>query len=220
MQRHREEKTDADLVDTLAHFFRRSFDIDAQFGQHVGRTALARYRTIAVFGYCQTRAAGDKGHRCRNIKRAQTVATSAASIDEVCTRSLNRRSLLAHALSATDDLVDGLALDAQRNEKSADLRVSGPTAHNLVHYRARFYAAQIRAGDQVLYGFLYHSLAPQIRRKLANSCLPSIVKMDSGWNCTPSTGQCRCLNPIIVPSSLSAETSTQSGKRSGSTVSE
>ena len=46
------------------------------------------------------------------------------------------------------------------------------------------------------------------------------VRIDSGWNCTPSIGSSRWRRPITRPSSLSAVTSSTSGTESRSTISE
>ena len=44
-------------------------------------------------------------------------------------------------------------------------------------------------------------------KKLASNFLPSSVKIDSGWNCTPSIGNSRCRTPMMTPSSVSADSS-------------
>ena len=40
---------------------------------------------------------------------------------------------------------------------------------------------------------------------------PAAVRIDSGWNCTPSTSSSRWRRPMIVPSSVSAVISSTSG---------
>src|SRR2546422_535707 len=50
-------------------------------------------------------------------------------------------------------------------------------------------------------------------RKFAKRALPLRVMIDSGWNCTPSTGIVRCRRPIIRPSSVHAVTSSSGGQR-------
>src|SRR6266852_1084449 len=57
-------------------------------------------------------------------------------------------------------------------------------------------------------------------RKFFRSCLPSTVRIDSGWNCTPSTGRRRWRRPMISPSSATAVTSSASGTVSRRTASE
>ena len=57
-------------------------------------------------------------------------------------------------------------------------------------------------------------------KKLRSWKTPSGVPMDSGWYCTVSIGSVLCLSAIISPSSVSAETSRQSGSVARSTASE
>ena len=57
-------------------------------------------------------------------------------------------------------------------------------------------------------------------RKLRSRSLPAVVRMLSGWNCTPSSGRSRWRRPITTPPSVQADTSRQSGTLSGATTSE
>src|SRR5712691_799997 len=57
-------------------------------------------------------------------------------------------------------------------------------------------------------------------RKFLRSCFPSTVRIDSGWNWTPSTGSRRWRRPMISPSSAQAVTSSASGTVSRRTASE
>jgi hypothetical protein len=58
-------------------------------------------------------------------------------------------------------------------------------------------------------------------RKLESMCLPSCVRMDSGWNWTPQMGWCLWRRPMISPSGLvSAVISRVSGNVSRLTRSE
>ena len=60
-----------------------------------------------------------------------------------------------------------------------------------------------------------------ISRKFDNRRLPSRVRIDSGWNCTPTSGNCRCASPMITPSGVRALTTNVALSRlSGSTTSE
>src|SRR6185436_4524547 len=55
------------------------------------------------------------------------------------------------------------------------------------------------------------AVAPSRPRKFPSSAFPDAVRIDSGWNCTPSTGSVWCRSPMISPSSLSAEISRHAG---------
>src|SRR5262249_17334825 len=57
-------------------------------------------------------------------------------------------------------------------------------------------------------------------RKLASSRLPSSVRMDSGWNCTPSIWWWRWRRPMTSPSSDRAVIWRASGTVSATTTSE
>lgn len=59
-----------------------------------------------------------------------------------------------------------------------------------------------------------------ILRKFPSRRLPSVVRMDSGWNWTPWMGRSLCWRPMISPSAVSAVISRQSGKVSRFTIRE
>ena len=65
-----------------------------------------------------------------------------------------------------------------------------------------------------------HGATAALPRKLPSSRLPSRVRMDSGWNCTPYTGNSRWQSAMISPSSLSAVISRQPGNEVRFTTSE
>src|SRR5262249_54794328 len=65
-----------------------------------------------------------------------------------------------------------------------------------------------------------HRAAGSVARKLASSRFPSTVRIDSGWNCTPSTAWVRCRTPMISPSAVQAERSSTGGSVAGSITSE
>src|SRR5687768_14548735 len=50
-----------------------------------------------------------------------------------------------------------------------------------------------------------------ILRKFASSCLPGFVRIDSGWNCTPSIVSSLWRTPMMMPDSERAVTSSTSG---------
>ena len=57
-------------------------------------------------------------------------------------------------------------------------------------------------------------------RKFFNKCMPSWVRIDSGWNCTPCTGYCLWRRPMISSSAVHAVISRHSGRVSRFTMSE
>ena len=61
---------------------------------------------------------------------------------------------------------------------------------------------------------------PASFKKFARIACPPSVRIDSGWNCTPNTGQRRWASAMMTPSSVRAVTSSSFGSESGSTTSE
>ena len=59
-----------------------------------------------------------------------------------------------------------------------------------------------------------------VSRKLRSRSWPVLVMIDSGWNCTPSTGRLLWRKPMITPLSDHAVTSSSSGMPSCITASE
>ncbi len=59
-----------------------------------------------------------------------------------------------------------------------------------------------------------------LSRKFLRRSWPLEVRIDSGWNCTPSTSYWRWRRPITIPSSVSAVISSMSGTLARSTTSE
>src|SRR5579875_2871586 len=55
---------------------------------------------------------------------------------------------------------------------------------------------QVLPLKQLFYSLLYHSVTP-FSRKFLTISNPCSVRMDSGWNWTPSIGNSLCLIPII-----------------------
>src|SRR5205085_11040624 len=53
-----------------------------------------------------------------------------------------------------------------------------------------------------------HRGGPQREMKFLSKAWPCSVNMDSGWNCTPSTGSEAWRTPMISPSSVHAVTSS------------
>src|SRR6185436_7031388 len=163
-----------------------------------------------------------------------------------------------------DQLVDGLALGAQRDQHAADLRRGGAAVHDLADHLGHLVARQPdpverapdRADDRRRPGpgappagfararvarprfapggrrsialgheaarFGRVASAPAMRRKFASSALPAVVMIDSGWNCTPSSGApaARPRTPMISSSHVLAVTSSPSGIDSGAITSE
>src|SRR5262249_663241 len=162
-------------------------------------------RAVAVLRDAGSRCSGDECRRSRDVERLAAVAAGARGVDEVVALRLHRQHVRAHRLGAAGDLVGRLALQPQRDEEAADLRRRGLARHDRVHDLARPVAAEVAALQQLAERVLDHE-----RKFLARS-LPTGVRTDSGWNCTPSIGSSRWRTAITSPSAAVAETSSESG---------
>src|SRR5262249_39669681 len=125
------------------------------------------------------------------------------------------------------ELLDGLALHAQGNEEARDLGRARPPAEDLVDRGSHLRAVEIPAldppGDRV--AERHERTAPpggegRRARKFARIRFPSSVRIDSGWNCTPSTKSVRWRTPMISSSAVHADRSSTGGSAFGSITSE
>src|SRR6266536_5492774 len=62
------------------------------------------------------------------------------------------------------------------------------------------------------------SCSDQYAKKFRKRSFPVGVIIDSGWNCTPSTGYVRCRRPMTSPSAVSAVISSSFGRVERSTM--
>src|SRR5690606_8434171 len=134
-----------------------------------------------------------------DVEHVHAVATGTAGIDQALGVDLHRRGQLAHHGGGTDDLVDGLALHAHAHEEGADLRVGALAGHDQAHHVLHLGGGQVQLGDHPVEGFLdvHQRTPPCCLRKLASSSWPCSVRMDSGWNCTPSMFRVLWRRPMI-----------------------
>src|SRR5262249_56967779 len=99
---------------------------------------------------------------------------------------------------------------------------------DLLHARAGQLERQVLVGDGARDGRDDHTRAlpgtlacwRHNVRKFSISFMPDVVRMDSGWNCTPQVSCPLCFNPISSFSGVHAMTSSTSGSVSRSTINE
>src|SRR5690606_32769148 len=133
--------------------------------------------------------------------RAGAVAAGAAGIDRrVALRAGDAARAGAHGAGRARALRGRLPLHPERDEQPADLRRPRLAVRDVAEHRRDLVARQVAAGDhrrdRLLDG---HAGTPAARevasasprlmsRKLRRMRMPSPVTIDSGWNCTPSSG--------------------------------
>src|SRR5262249_19597369 len=125
----------------------------------------------------------------------------------------------------------GLALHAEGDQESADLRRARQSSKNLLEGGGHLALREVAAFDRLADHLAQRHGRPQAARagppaagrrarKLPSSRFPARVRIDSGWNCPPSTKCSRCRTPMISPSVVHAERSSTDGRVGGSITSE
>ncbi len=126
---------------------------------------IARLPCLATRGACSR---GDERGGGRDVERVRAVATRAGRVDEVVARRVDRAATCARMPSAQPgDLVDGLALRAERDEEAGDLGRRRLAAHDRVHHLARLVARQVATVEQP-----WRSPRWITERKLSNHARP------------------------------------------------
>ena len=125
----------------------------------------------------------------------------------------DRLGVRAHGGRQAGELLGRLPLRAQGHEEAGGLHVAGLAGHDRVEGLRGAVAAEVLTGEQPvdgvgqdLRGHERTAYADRLR-KLPSRALPSPVRIDSGWNWTPSTGRCRWRRPITTSPSHQAVTS-------------
>src|SRR5262245_57885513 len=98
--------------------------------------------------------------------------------------------MLPHRFREADNLIHRLALDPKPDQQGAELRGRGFAAEHLAHRVVCLAFRQIPAviDDSADCFADAHLVVPSASRKFLRRSLPMAVRMDSGWNCTPSIG--------------------------------
>ena len=143
----REHEAEAELVDRLGDPLGLELEPEAERLEHVGRAPMpSETARLPCFATPAPAAAATIAAAVEMLNVPRAVAAGAGRIDEVVPLpACDRDGVLAHRLGAAGDLVDGLALRAQRREEGADLRGRRLAAHDLAHHTPRFRARETRA---------------------------------------------------------------------------
>ena len=205
---------EAVALDHLGRLLGREVDRHAERFEQVGRARARRGRAVAVLGHRGAAGSGDERRRGGDVERAGAIAAGARRVDQVVARRPHGDDVRAHRASRADELVDRLALGAQRHEQARDLGRVGLAAH---HERDHFLGvpgAQGVAREQTLDGLRDHAELPR-PRKLRAITSPEGVSTDSGWNCTPwRWAMSRWRSAMTSPSRSRAVATSTSGSGS------
>ena len=120
---------------------------------------------------------------------------------------LDRRRELAHHLRRGGDLADRLLLHAQAHRERRDHHRRHLAAHDAAHQREHLVVEDLamldHAGQRFGVGDRHGRLSSMRQcncRKFRSIAWPCSVRIDSGWNCTPSSGvACRRARGVARP---------------------
>src|SRR6266516_6160993 len=149
-----------------------------------------------MFCYGCARCSGEYTCCCGNIECTGPISTSATSIDRLCCDvlfQLHSYSFPTHNTCQSSDFLYCLAsrAQAQSRQKGSHLCLGCNACHNFFHHSCCLAFTQGGSGCDMRDCITDHLLLLSIQyivRKLRSRSFPMGVMIDSGWNCTPSTG--------------------------------
>ena len=158
---------------------------------------LRRHRAAAVLRHARAGGRGDEHRRGRDVEGVRAVAAGADDVDQVAcgrrTSTLVANSRITCAAAAISPMVSFLT---RRPMMSAAI-ITGDTSPLMIwrmsvqHLVVEDLAVLDGALDRLGYRDLLHEPLPVSFpfRKFCSSAWPCSVRIDSGWNCTPSTAR-------------------------------
>src|SRR5262245_58989507 len=138
------------------------------------------------------------------------VAARAARIDQSVARSGDTDHLVAQRRHEACNFFHGFALGAECPDHVRNVQVIQFARDDRIHEHGGFLACQVALLEQILERVTNHARTLAMLTKLESRRAPSGVKIDSGWNCTPSTGRPFRRTPMTSPSEVYAEISRRS----------
>ena len=204
---------EAQAVGLKDSLHRRGLEIhgDAEGFEEVGTAAMARDRPVPMLGDDHARRRDDEHGNRGHVERREGSASGAAEVDDAAVRwRTDCGASFPHRRGHARDLIGPLPLHPEPQEERADLGRGRLPVHDLRHRVVCAFVSERSPGRQVRDCLADHRRAPF--RKFRRRSGPSGVRIDSGWNWTPSTGCFRCRTAMISPSSAVALTSRSRGK--------
>ncbi len=145
----REHEAEARLVDAAGDLVGAEVDPHAERLEHVGRARQAGGGAVAVLGHRATGPGGDQRRRGGDVE-GRPPAARAGGVDQIVAAGPHRRRQPPHRGREADQLVDRLALGAQRDQHRRGLHLGGVALHDLGQHRRRLLGAQVAARGQRL----------------------------------------------------------------------
>ncbi len=146
MESRREAEPDPRFIDAPRHGVSVELEGHAERLEQISRTARRRGGSVAVLADRRTRAGHDQGRQRRNVDGVAAVAAGADDVDEPVAHlvgHIDRRGDGEHRVEQAVELLDGLALHAQRDGEAGDLGRGRRTLQDLGHGGARLVVGQV-----------------------------------------------------------------------------
>jgi hypothetical protein len=147
MMRRGEHEAEAGLVDAAGDRVGAEVDARAHRLEHVGAAGEPGGRAVAVLGQRAARAGGDQGGGGRDVE-GRAPAAGAGGVEQVVAPAGHGRGQRAHGARQARELLDGLALGAQRDEEGRDLGLGGVAGHDLGEDRGGLLLGEVVAGRE------------------------------------------------------------------------
>ena len=125
-----EHEAKTDLVDAPRDGLRIEVDPHAEGLEEVGRAGQAGGRAVAVLGHRAPRSGGDQRRSGRDVE-GRPAAAGAGGVDQVVAAGPHRAREPSHGRGQADQLVDRLALGAQRDQHRRRLHLGRVALHDL-----------------------------------------------------------------------------------------
>ena len=143
-----EAEAEAELIEAGFDLRDGGVDVDAEFGQHVGRAAAAGDAAIAVLGDGDAGGCGDDRRGRADVEELGAAAAGAAGVEELGVAATDGGHVLTESGGRAGDLVDRFAFGGERSEEEADSRVGPLAVHDRIHGVGRLvHREAFAAGD-------------------------------------------------------------------------
>ena len=120
---------------------------DAERLEHVGRAGLRGGRAVAVLDHARAGAGGDDRRHGGDVDRHRPVTARADDVEQPAGHR-DRVGRGEHRRGDAGDLLDRLALGAQRHDEAGELDGGRRAGEDLVHGPSRLLGRQVATGDQ------------------------------------------------------------------------
>ena len=141
-----EAEADAGLLHAAGHRVRAELDGHAELGQQVGRATRRRGRPVAVLAHGHAHGRGHQGGQRRHVDRVAAVATRADDVDHARRQRGGQVHPFGHGQHGVEqarELLDGLALQPERDDEARHLGGRRVAAQHFRHGNARLLPCQV-----------------------------------------------------------------------------